>query len=259
MPNLPCPRFAAGIAPALLLALSSLATTGCKDDTGPGSLKVDYVLGNNKTCEEVEIESVRVLLSRGDGEDRMVLYSETAPCSEGEVYIDSIDPNTFDMVVEGLDDAGIVTFDNLGTPAAERKVEIFDKAETRPTATLTAKPAVLDVRWRLGADGFGNCGSVGIDRFRISAFQVGGGVQMLEVEMDCETTGDGQGYREVADPDRVLNGTQFGEVGVQALDASGTAVGDPATFVFDPPGPGYPVRLTLECTDSGCTGSGQAD
>jgi hypothetical protein len=60
------------------------------------------------------------------------------------------------------------------------------------------------------------------------------------------------GFRLVPDPDRILNGTRFGEVGIQALDTSGNAVGSAAAFVFTPVGPGYDVDLRIECTELGC-------
>jgi hypothetical protein len=43
------------------------------------------------------------------------------------------------------------------------------------------------------------------------------------------------------------------------VDASGTMVGEPVTFAFEPVGAGYPVQLTLNCTGTGCTGTGMLD
>jgi hypothetical protein len=75
---------------------------------------------------------------------------------------------------------------------------------------------------------------------------------MLQAEIACDAAGDSQGYHLVPDPDRELNGADFGEVGVQALAADGSDVGDPAVFVFEPVGAGYPVELAIECTEAGC-------
>ncbi|MFV8753395.1 hypothetical protein ACNOYE_22830 [Nannocystaceae bacterium ST9] len=240
--------------------MAIVALTGCKHDPGPSSASIEFVLGNDKECAEVGVETMHVVLSRGEGADRVELYEEYAPCVDGPVIVEDIAPKNYDLLVEGLDEAMIVVFDNLGSPASQRKIEIFDGSQAQTTVELTARPSDLLVRWRLGQDGFGNCAGVGIDRFNVRAFETGGGTLLLEHEFDCETTGeDADGYRLVPDPERVLNGTRLGEVGIQALDASGTELGEPATFVFDPVGPGYPTKLTLECSNVGCTGSGTTD
>jgi hypothetical protein len=46
---------------------------------------------------------------------------------------------------------------------------------------------------------------------------------------------------------------------VQAYDVNDIAMGDPAEFAFDPPGPGHEVKLSLTCNGGGCDGSGMAD
>ncbi len=245
--------------PSLLSAalMSCLALVACKNDAGPGSASIEFILGNDKACTDmgVDVEMMRVVFTRGDSGEE--LYEEYASCADGVVVIEDVEPNNYDLLVEGLDAAGVVTFDNLGTPASERKLEIFADSQAETTVELTARPADLQVRWELG---FGNCMGYGIDRFNIRAFETGGGTLLLEYEIDCETIGEGaEGYRKVLDPDRVLNGTRLGEVGVEPLDASGNLVGTQATFVFDPVGSGYPAQLTLECTDTGCTGTGMLD
>jgi hypothetical protein len=235
-----------------LLALTVLS--GCPDK-GPGELTVTYVLGNDKTCEEVGVDSVRAKLTI-EGTER---YSEDVDCSVGEIVIDEIEPELYDVEVLAYDDAGVAILDNLGNPLSERRVEIFEASSASHEAELDARPSVLKVRWRLGDEGFGNCASVGIDRFVVKAFEVGGSALLLEDTIDCEEGGDPMGYREVPDPERLLNGTLFGEVGIQAQDASGADVGAAATFVCDPVGAGYPVELTIECSDVECTGSGTVD
>jgi hypothetical protein len=235
------------------LLLASMALVGCKDDGGPGTLSVQFVLGNDKQCSEVDVESIRVVLSRGDEE----LYDETVPCADGVVEIDGIEPKVYDLLVEGIDAEGFATFDNLGTPEAERKIEIFEGSLFEQSVDLTARPADVGVRWTLGVT---NCTGAGIDRFRIRVFEVGGANLMLEEEIDCEATGEGtEGYRWLPDPDRVLNGSLVGEVGVVPLDATGTMIGGQVPFAFDPVGAGHPVKLTVECNDAFCTGSGVPD
>lgn len=247
----------------LLLSLPSatllglLALTGCNEDGGPGTASIDYVLGNSKRCAEVQVETIHVVLSRGEGVDRVELAETYAPCVDGPVMVEDIEPNTYDLLVEGLDQEMFAVFDNLGTDPAERKIEVFEGSLVEVPVSLTARPADLSVRWDFG---FSSCMGAGIDRFLIRAFEVGGGNLLLEHEVDCETPGDDAGgYRLVPDPDRVLNGSLLGEVGVVALDAAGVMVGEQTTFVFEVPGAGRPVKVTLDCTELGCTGSGAAD
>jgi hypothetical protein len=236
-------------------ALVTAATlAACKNDIGPGTVVVSYVLGNSKTCAEVGVTDIEVVLFRGSFEDPEVDYTELVPCdASGEVTVEGIVPDTYEVRVIGYDDNSIAIFDNLGQMSSERTVEVFDAAESAIDIDLTARPAELWLRWRLGADGFSNCAGVGIERFEITAYQTGGGTVLLESELDCEAPGDpATGYRLIEDPDRQLNGVLFGEVGVQGIGTDGSEVGEPALFVFEPPGAGYPVELGLECTDAGC-------
>ncbi len=239
--------------PSTALLLATMALGGCKHDDGPGSLAVEFILGNDKACAEVDVENIRVALSRGDE----VLYDETFACAEGPVLIQDITPQVYDMVVEGIDAEGYATFDNLGTPEGERKVEIFDGSLAEQSVDLTARPADVGVRWDFGVT---NCMGAGIDRFNIRMFEVGGANLLLEHEIDCEVTGEGEGgYRWIPDPERVLNGNLLGEVGVVPLDATGTMVGGQVPFSFEPVGAGHPVLLTIECNDTFCSGTGVPD
>jgi hypothetical protein len=232
--------------------LTFAALLGCAPDRGPGSVVVTYVLGNNKACEEVGVTNIRATLFKGSFDEPTVSYSDTVPCGEQEVVLDGVAPEVYELRVTGFDHNDVAIFDNLSQIGADRRVEVFEAAESSIKADLTARPAHLSVRWRLGDGGFANCASVGIDRFEITAFQVGGGSVLLRTEIGCETAGNAAGYREVADPDRQLNGILFGEVGIQALAANGSDVGSPALFVFDPVGPGYSVQLGIECVATGC-------
>jgi hypothetical protein len=238
-----------------LAALASLAALGgCSPDKGPGSLVVDYVLGNNKMCAELGIDRVEVRAYQGTLAEPTAEYEDTKLCNDdNEVELTEITPGIYAVSVVGYDDAGVAIFDNLGQSQTERTVEVFEAAETTTEAELTARPAQLRIAWRLGEGGFGNCSGVGIDRFEVTAYEEGGGTVLLETVLDCELPPEeGENYRLVPDPDRALNGTRFGEVGIQALDASGNSVGVSAAFAFAPPGAGYPVELNIECTDMGC-------
>ena len=46
---------------------------------------------------------------------------------------------------------------------------------------------------------------------------------------------------------------------MQAYDKDMIAIGEPVTFMFDAPGPGGAVKLSMNCDDGGCNGSGNAD
>ena len=228
---------------------------GCAPDKGPGSLSVDYILGNSKTCAELGVERLRAVLYQGEADAPTLEIEEDVLCSSGgSISLEEVEPGLYSLSVTAYDAGDVAIFDNLGQPDAERRIEIFEAAEATNEAELTARPAELGIAWRLGDEGFGNCDGVGISRFEIAAFQTGGGSVLLETELDCELNGDAQGYRDIADPGRDLNGVLFGEAGIQALDASGEPVGDPALFEFEPVGPGYPVKLNIECTAVGCTG-----
>jgi len=232
----------------VLLAAAPLA--GCQPDRGPGAVVVAYQLGNNKTCDEVGVREIRAAIFKGTWDEPTVLFSETVPCTNGEVILDPVEPNIYEVRVIGYDQNGVATFDNLGQIAAQRRVEVFDAAESMFDAELTARPAELRVRWRLSG-GFASCSNVGIDRFEISAYTTDQTL-LHRSTLRCDLAGDSQGYRMVPDPDRSLNGTFLGDVGIQALAANGEKVGTPALFVFDPPGSGYSVDLTIECTEAGC-------
>jgi hypothetical protein len=244
------------VARPLALGVGSLVTVGslaaCQPDTGPGSVVVEYVLGNSKTCAEVGVADIQASLFKGDYEDPTVRYSEMVSCSEDEVVLEGVPPDRYEVRVIGFDDNGVATFDNLGQTATERVVEVYEAAQSQFDSDLTARPADLLLRWRLGADGFGNCSGVGIARFEVTAYQIGGGTRLLESEIDCDAPGDSEGYHLVPDPDRELNAVLFGEVGVQALAADGSDVGAPAVFEFDPVGAGYAIELAIECTEAGC-------
>jgi hypothetical protein len=241
------------IRPSLLPLAVAFGCLACAPDRGPGSLVIEYTLGNNKTCEELGLERVEVLVYQGTIEEPTVEHEELLVCDDlNEAIISGIEPGLYSVLVTGFDANDTPTFDNLGEPAAERVVEIFEAAEASQETDLTARPAELRIAWRLGADGFANCAGVGIDRFEITAYEELGGTVLLEAILDCDLGGDSDGYRLVEDPDRVLNGLRFGEVGIQALDASGNAVGSSAEFIFPPVGPGYEVDLRIECTDLEC-------
>jgi hypothetical protein len=236
------------------LGVTAGSVLGCAPDRGPGSLVVSYTLGNNKTCAELGIEELRAELVQGPEGATTVSSSEIVPCaSDPEIIFENLEPGIYSLIVSAHDTQGVATLDNLGQPATERAIEIFEAAETSVDAELTARPAQLEIAWRLGVDGFSNCASEGISSLRVTAYQVGGTSVLLDTQLDCELASDGDnGYRQVPDPDRELNGDLLAEVGIQPLDAAGAPVGEAVDFMFDPVGPGYSVQLNIECTAAGC-------
>ena len=240
--------------PLLALPVLLALVGGCGPDKGPGGLDITYVLGNNKTCDEVNVDRLSAeLIPTGEDTEGQTEVREDLACSaDGTIVFEGITPGLYNLEVIAYDAGDVPIFDNLGQSGTERRIEIFEAATAETESELTARPVDFGVAWALGPNGLSNCAGVGIDNFEISAFQAGGGTVLLETTLDCELTGEDDGYRTIDDPMRTLNGTLFGEVGIQAHASDGSNVGDPVTFMFDPVGPGYPVKLAIECTELGC-------
>jgi hypothetical protein len=60
------------IRPSLLPLAVAFGCLACAHDRGPGSLVIEYTLGNNKTCEELGLERVEVLVYQGTIEEPTV-------------------------------------------------------------------------------------------------------------------------------------------------------------------------------------------
>jgi len=225
----------------LVLVVAGLA--GCADE-GPGSIVIPVTLGNNKACDDVGVTQLRAQLDHG-GE----MYEETVDCSVGEVRISDVSPQRYDLLVQGLASDGVAIMDNLDND--DRKVEVLGDGQTNVIASvlLTDAPAQLRVGWDFGLS---NCASAGIQEFEIRAFESGGSNLLVTGSIDCEAATDAGNLHLVPDPDRELKGNLVGEASVQPLDKSGATVGNAIAFVFDPPGPGRPVDLILECDETGC-------
>jgi hypothetical protein len=229
------------------------ALSGCSDGGGKdtGVLVVPYELGNRRDCAELEIVAVRADLDDGS-------FSEETGCEAGELRFNLLEPGRYDVVLYGLDEDGVEVMDSLADGPLPVDVVgggttvIFD-----PAIKLTAAPAKLDLRWDLG---FGSCESAAIGSFGVVAWRGDGSDLLMETELDCETPGEGAGqYRRVPDEERELAGEELGEVEVQAYDENGIAMGEPVTFLFESPGAGGKVQLSLRCDEGGCRGSGSPD
>ena len=237
------------LAIALLTGLG-LNSVGCGDGGEPGSLVVPFRLGIDLDCEEAGVERVRASL---DGD----LYVETADCEDAEVRFDRIEADKYSLFVEGLDSSGVTVMDNGADELPTVEVLGDDTTVTADEIRLTASPAHLLVRWGFE---FIACADASIESFAIEAFDEDGQKDLLTTRIKCEEmASDGDGYRVVPDEDRLLDGEQLGRVRVQAQDKDGVDVGDAAIFEFAPPGPGYTVKLTLNCESNGCSGSGTPD
>lgn len=232
---------------AVFACLSS--AVGCADQT-PGSVLVDYRIGNDKTCAEAGVTNLDIVLSQEDG------ISGGGPCNDEPILLEGIPVGKYAIDITGSDANGVVIVDNVD--ASPTVVDITgDGKELSPTQIpLSDTPAELLVRWNFG---FTSCESAGISKFLIEAFDDSGSENFVSVELDCTEAGDAAGYREVPDDQRELNGRRFGEVGVQARAADGSPVGPRVNFAVPAPGPGYKVYLTLECDQNGCTSTGAPD
>ena len=80
----------------------------------------------------------------------------------------------------------------------------------------------------------------------------------MDDSLECPPDGC-TGHRRVLDPNRDLDGDLVGTVEIRPKDASGADVGDTLNYMFEPPGPGRPVRLTVTCDTQGCSGTGTPD
>jgi hypothetical protein len=92
------------------------------------------------------------------------------------------------------------------------------------------------------------------------SWRADGSALLMETDVPCELAGDGRGqYRPVPDVDREVSGDEVGEVEVQPHNAEGFPIGDSTTFIFDAPGRGQIIKLSLECNEGGCDGAGVPD
>lgn len=237
----------------LLALLGGALLAACGDDPGPkaGVLVVPFTLGNERSCEELGVVSVRAELDDGS-------YVETADCDAGKVRFELLMPGTYEVSVYGLDREGVEVVDSLESGLVN--VTVVGEGTTvvaEPSLQLTASPAHLLVRWDFN---FGSCDSASIDTFALGAWRGDGSKLLLDTRMPCDMTGHGPGlYREVPDLDRDVSGEELGEVNVQPVDEHGIEVGKPVKFTFKSPGAGRFVKLTLACDDGGCDGTGEPD
>jgi hypothetical protein len=236
-----------------LLACAFVACGDGGDDSSgsPGTLVVEFVLGNNLTCDDVGVKRVRAELNE-------MQFVEDAPCSAMQVRFLNIPAGTYKIRMYGEDDKGMDIMDNYSkTGSTSIEVSGGDMNSFPRPITLFAAPAHLFVRWDMG---FTSCKGVGVVSFLINAWR-GAGELLVEQTLDCLLEGDGPDqYREIADPERNFTGSEAGEVFVQPLDKEMARFGAPAVFRFKAPGAGQNVKITVDCGSTGyCGGSGKPD
>lgn len=239
-----------------LLALAVVTALGsaCSGEKDPedGVLVVPYELGNRRACDEVGVRLVRAEL-----DDPM--YVEEALCGAGgEIRFPEVAPGSYHVRLFGIDRSGFAVMDSL--EGGDVPVNVVGRGTTvvaEPAVMLTSAPAHLLLRWGFG---FGTCESAGIERFAITAWRADGSELLLDTDLSCEEPGEGADqYRAVPDLERELAGNEVGEVTVQPLDRNRAPLGTPMLFRFDAPGAGRFVKLSINCSEAGCAGSGTPD
>ena len=239
---------------SLLLSTGLGAGCGGDDDdggAGRGTLVVPFALGNNRSCEAAGVAYVVADLNDED-------YVQEAPCENGQVRFLNVPAGAYKVRISAFDDDDVEVMDNHED--SETTVHVAGGNETTEhmtAVTLTAAPAHLLVRW---AFGFSTCRGASIDRFAIKVWLSGGDDLLLSQTLPCSLEGNGRDqYREIDDPERRLSGEQGGEVTIQPLDKTGVNVGPAAVFKYRAPGAGHEIRVSVECDQGACTGSGRPD
>jgi hypothetical protein len=235
----------------VMLVSAVLAACGSGDKNDSGVVVVPYQLGNHRDCKSLGVVAVRAELDEG-------MQVQEVDCDAGELRFSLLRPGSYDLVVYGLDNNGVRVMDSLAD--GPKPVEVVGGGTTvvvDPPVKLTAAPAHVELRWDLG---FGSCDSASIGTFDLNAWRSDGSDLLMQTEVPCSMRGQGRlQYRTIPDKERALSGDELGEVDVQAKDVHGITMGKPVTFTFASPGPGGEVKLSLNCGDAGCKGSGMAD
>lgn len=252
MPLLMMPQRARWMGWLVTLTAGVTAFAACADtDAARGQLVVPFVLGNGRTCGDLGIETVEADLDEG-------FFVEMTDCADGQVSLQDVPIGAYNVVLVGRDKLGVPVLDSAAGDSV--RVDVLPGISTtiEPDVLLTAAPARLFLRW--GFD-FSDCETEGIDHFVVRAWHMDGSRLLSEHTLACDMPGEGSGrYRTVEDLERTLVGDVFGQVSVQPSDDQGRAIGESLSFTFEPPGPGYPVYLSLtDCASSGCESSGKLD
>lgn len=230
----------------------SLALTGaCASDSvsAQGSLVIPYVLGNQLDCDNPSVTVARIRASLNDK-----TYEQEATCAApGEIRIDDVDVGQWQLTVEAIDANGVIVMDNRTREPLPPVVEVLGDGNitTALPVELASVPAHLFLRW---SEGFSDCEGLGIDRFAVTVWDTSGTTTLMRGDIDCAKRPDApQDYRRFGDPERRIHGASMQSLSVQALSPEGVPVGQPVVFsLAKPPGAGYSVLASLNCTSDGC-------
>ena len=235
------------VSPLALLS-SSLILASCSSETqGPGSLEVRYVLGPDRTCEELGIEELELTLEDTD-------HAVVVPCddaSERVLRLDELAPKRYVHRIRGLDAEGTATMDNGAESRSQRRVQVLGDGaivEADRTSELTVTPVYLQVSIDFAAS---SCASSEMSHLEISAYDQTADI-LLDAAVPCDD--NTEGFFAVEDELRALKGSLFSELTIQPISRSGEPMGtllNPGQF--EPVGPGRTVWLELlNCTSDGC-------
>lgn len=235
---------------SLLALVACLAPTGCASDSvaARGSLLIPYVLGNQLRCDDPNVKVARVRAILNDK-----VYEQESTCaSPGEIRFEGVDAGHWQLTVEALDARGVIVMDNRGEEELPVVEVLGDGNVTTAAAVdLASVPAHLFLRW---SEGFSDCDGLGIDRFAINVWDTSGTTTLMHTEISCATRPNApEDYRRVPDPERRIHGGTMQSLSVQALKSDGVPVGKTVSFKLPhPPGAGYSVLATMNCTQKGC-------
>ena len=233
----------------VVLACAAFGLASCSDSDSPGTLIVPFNLGNQRTCKEFHVETVRGELNDDE-------YFDEVRCDAGELRFQHIPEDSYNLRLYGYDRDDVAIMDSLQDEHLLINV-INDTTVVTDPVTLTSAPARLMLRWTFG---FGTCESAGITAFAVTVWRNDGSELLLKDELDCAKVGKGEGnYRQVPDHDRMLMGTDMGEVSVQPLDSAGDDFCEPLTYRYPAPGPGGDIYLSMACDEDACWGTGDDD
>jgi hypothetical protein len=236
--------------PLYLFCLTA-AVAACGDGEQSGTLNVTYRFGPGGSCENLGIQDVRVVV----GND---VATEEAPCDDDDptVVVSSVSAGVRDVLVEGLSIVGSDEFrvaDNFGNAADDERVEVLGGASKDFAVTLTPTPATLEFIWEVRTPDNGpipRCQDAAVDSFQVTAYE--GASDILSYDfIYC----DSAGIDPLPDEERRIKGTDVD--GVIVTPIAGSLNFDPIEFVFDPPGPGRTVRMSIRCLGDMCSADGE--
>jgi hypothetical protein len=229
-----------------------LALAACNNDPQSGNLTINYTFAPGVSCTEhaENVQDVRVDIGVGGMIDR-----ESVPCSNagGDIVLSGVVAGSYDLFVFGVDDEGDEVLDNLGGANPTDRVEIIGGGSKTLDVQLGLAPARLEVALVVTNEGFpAQCSSTSImvKGVRAQAWNFGASDLLLSHEFDlCEF----DGFEQVPDPTRAINGRRFDGVVIQPINGSGAAVGSPVNLEFSGAvGAGKRARISVECEADVC-------